>query len=80
MEDFAAMLEGIHWPRIIAALVSPNGKVTAATGHGALLHTAMATGTTAAAEAEKVALLLKMDSLRVQMATLQALSPQVLVI
>ena len=76
VEDFAAMLEGTHdahWPRSIAALAS-------------LLHTATAAGTAAAAEAEKekekekVALLLEMDSLRAQIAVLQALSAQVRVI
>ena len=89
VEDFAAMLEGTHdalWPRSIAALASLTGKVPAATGHGALLHTAMAAGTAAAAEAEKEkekekgALLLEMDSLRAQIAALQALSAQVRVI
>ena len=71
VEDFAAMLEGnhdIHWPRSIAALLSR--KVSAATGHGALLHTAIAAGTVAGAEAEKVALLLEMDSLQAQIAAL----------
>ena len=81
VEDFAAMLEGTHdalWPRSIAAVASLTGKVTAATGHGALLHTATAAGT--AAEKEKGALLLEMDSLRAQIAVLQALSAQVRVI
>ena len=83
VEDFAAMLEGTHdahWPRSIAALASLTGKVTAATGHGALLHTATAAGTAAEKEKEKGALLLEMDSLRAQIAVLQALSAQVRII
>ena len=65
------MLEGthdIHWPRSIATVASRSRKVSAATGHGALLHTAIAAGTAAGAEAEKVALLLEMDSLQAQIA------------